>query len=734
MAEVLVNILLGLTFILVFSFIPALSFSRILDKNADWTQRLLLLPSIGLFFLLSIAGISVILLGSFSAILIFCLVIISNFFAIRYFLNDEAILQEPLNLSVSSLLKIGIVLVIFCSLLPLFLFEVPNGVDWIGFATLSNLYVVQGMTELSAPAQVSWTYPPAFPALAAWLQILLDIPASDAVHLLGRLSLMSLLLGIAGIAQRWNAAAYTLISCALGFGLFVKAHDTGYPTIASLIGLIIGCSLILQNKSERTRTEHSLLAFVILITGLIHPSGSIYLAALMLAELIAKWRLNGITSNRMIIATVLTLILATLVTIIFFSSRMKGMDIHAEYGWQGGAALLLFNGPILLILGLWSAWRMRHVPHGLTLGAWLGVLWIISTIHLLAGLEIFAVLTLFSYVLYSMALHAFHIPLALLVGILLTSAVENNISVKTDIPNWLPKASVALCIIFLIIGQSALIILSSHDEIRVDNRLNGDLKQYLEEMPHGTIIYSEQAHWGYYTDAPKGIHFTSYPIIGLMQEDGEIQDRATSAIRSDDLETLQKLGIRYALSSPMGLLAPTLLESELWKVIAQENGMRLWVLANNVGDFNQGLLSTPSQDDCQNTCQWRPDSWSKHRWWGHDEITDSRAFLSQGTISWKSNTSTLNQTNVNIELFFDAPRGVELEFSTSVKSKSVLSKGGWQSIILSNQSSQGDFTFTVNVDKGGQLWLNPSGLTGRGDRLFDESGIMIHWVEIQPIN
>ncbi len=38
--------------------------------------------------------------------------------------------------------------------------------------------------------------------------------------------------------------------------------------------------------------------------------------------------------------------------------------------------------------------------------------------------------------------------------------------------------------------------------------------------------------------------------------------------------------------------------------------------------------------------------------------------------------------------------------------------------------------FTVGVEDGGQLWLNPSGLTGRGDKLFDETGVRVHWVEI----
>ena len=646
-------------------------------------------------------------------------------------MRDDSLLQKPLNGPVEPILKVGIVLVIFCSLLPLFLFEIPNGVDWIGFATLSELYAVNGSTELIKPASVSWTYPPAFPALAAWLQVLLDIPASDAVHLLGRLSLMSLLLGVAGLAQRWNAAAYTLIACALGFGLFVKAHDTGYPTIASLIGLIIGCCILFSDKVERTWTDHLLLALIILLTGLIHPSGAIYLAALMLADVTARWRLNRIENSRFFIATILTLFVAMLVTMIFFSSRMSGMEVHAEYGWQGGSALLLYNGPILLGLGVWSAWRMRHTLHGASLGIWLVLLWLISTLHLLAGIEILSILTLFSYVLYSMALHAFHIPLALLVGILLSS--EKSIQTKQiqHIPNWLAKTCVSICIIFLIIGQSALIILASHDEVRVDNRLEGELREYLEALPQGSIIYSEQAHWGFHIGAPEGLHFTSYPVIGLMEEDGDLQDRATTAIRADDIEALHELGIEYAVTSPMGLLAPTLLESDFWQVIARDNGMRLWGLVENSNGSNIGILSAPKESDCLEPCRWRPDIWNEHRWWNHSEISSHRAFVSEGSISWNSVISTeLNQSNVELELFFDAPAGITVEFSTAGGSKSLTSKGGWQSLMITVQNPNENMRFTVSVEDGGHSWLNPSGLTGRGDRLFDETGVRVHWVEI----
>ena len=261
--------------------------------------------------------------------------------------------------------------------------------------------------------------------------------------------------------------------------------------------------------------------------------------------------------------------------------------------------------------------------------------------------------------------------------------------------------------------------------------MEGELREYLETLPQGSIIYSEQAHWGFYIDAPDGLHFTSYPVIGLMEEDGDLQDRATTAIRADDIDTLHDLGIQYAVTSPMGLLAPTLLESDFWQVITRDDGMRLWGLIENNNGSNIGILSAPKESDCREPCQWRPDIWSEHRWWNHSEISSHRAFLNQGSISWSSVISTeLNHSNVELELFFDAPSGITVEFSTAGGSKSLTSKGGWQSVQITVQVLDENMMFTVSVQDGGQLWLNPSGLTGRGDRLFDETGVRVHWVEI----
>jgi hypothetical protein len=46
--------------------------------------------------------------------------------------------------------------------------------------------------------------------------------------------------------------------------------------------------------------------------------------------------------------------------------------------------------------------------------------------------------------------------------------------------------------------------------------------------------------------------------------------------------------------------------------------------------------------------------------------------------------------------------------------------------------SIGDIQVTIRIDSGGgQSWLNPLGLSGRGDRVIDESGVRIHWLELR---
>ena len=71
----------------------------------------------------------------------------------------------------------------------------------------------------------------------------------------------------------------------IGFGLFAKAYDSGYPTVASQLGLVIGLLVLLRPSS--TRGSHHTRGFIVAVicVALIHPTGAIYLGMLMAAHI-----------------------------------------------------------------------------------------------------------------------------------------------------------------------------------------------------------------------------------------------------------------------------------------------------------------------------------------------------------------------------------------------------------------------------------------------------------------
>ena len=163
-----------------------------------------------------------------------------------------------------------------------------------------------------------------------------------------------------------------------------------------------------------------LFAFGVAFVGVIHPTGSLYLGTLLLAWLAShRWsaQRENTHTGRLAIISAVVLGIAGITVMGIFAPRMLDTPVWAEYGWQGGLPLLIFNGPILLGIAGWTMWRFNASFEVWLLGLWVGMQWMLTWIHLLDGIVGISVLTLTSYMLYSMALHAFHIPLAVLTGI-----------------------------------------------------------------------------------------------------------------------------------------------------------------------------------------------------------------------------------------------------------------------------------------------------------------------------
>tara|TARA_B100001750_G_scaffold247885_1_gene275435 strand:- start:3261 stop:5801 length:2541 start_codon:yes stop_codon:yes gene_type:complete len=819
---------------------PALFIIRILDPLADTFRKIMLIPAISLLVTFGLAGWMVVLSGRFELSLLLFLLIIVNCAAVAAMWQKDVIRvrkltqwelleehsdlvesegnmttdgertssnnatteleedveekktrSEELLASRSSWLPFALAAAALLSLLPLLLFEYPNGVDWIGFSTLTHRLATTGDLTLPAISEGRWTYPPAFPAVSAMLESLLGMTPASAVHLVGQLSILALLWGIAGASDRWGSSGPTLLALALAPALFVKAHDSGYPTVASQLGLVVGLLVLIRPLSERKRGQDIVFAICVISTGAIHPTGALYLGTLLAAYLVVH-RFGAraqVAVSRLAMTSTVVLCIAAYIVLVTFAPRLLSEPIISEYGWQGGFSLLLFNGPLLVGLAIWSIYRGRNTMEIMLLAIWVMLNWIFSLVHLLNGVIAFSFLTLLSYVLYSMALHAFHVPLAIIVGILLSDRVkltprEKPISVDKmgeqmiqemlqasrqlsadEIADsateaieedagimWLPMqipepigkrwlmATFLIVVFQLSIANGMLIELSNHDELRPQT--NGDRKLMSSlSLPDGSVLFTEDGHWGNPYDLPPEIGITTFPSLGLVDVKENNQGRARSAILHDDISTLQEIGVTHALTSPIGTFGPVLAASPYWQLKNDIDGSRLWEL-NHIPTMQSAVSSHflyPVQDDCKDGCEWRPDPW----WMvDADQLTnrpDSQPFISEGSMEL---TVPLDRTSrdqtVKINVMIDAPAGLIVNIysvdGTEIEGRQFDTNGGWQQMSLITKTTLADnLSVEIVISGGGDGWINPLGITGRGDKLFDQDGVRIHWVELRPM-
>ena len=475
-------------------------------------------------------------------------------------------------------------------MVPIFIFERPFGVDWIGFSTLATNVGQTGTFEVQAPNSGLWTYPPAFPTVLAWVQHMTNTEMEQAILILGHLSLFALFLGIWGSMDRLGAGASSVLAMGGSFALFAKVFDSGYPTVASQLGLIVGLMIVLRPLQQSMM--YHILAFVFLAfcAVLIHPTGAIYLAALLFASLVIQNRLTEDEKSQqkpLFLTSIITVSSMFIIALVFFAPRMLSEPVFAEYGWQGGKPMLMFNGPLMVFAGI-SVFLGRKSLEIRLLSFWFLAIWLLSFVHLIEGLANIQVLSLLSYTLYSMALHAYHVPLAVLVGLLasrstsLTTVDESSSWFGLEMDPFIRPLFSTIFLVGLMLGSmlsiGLLVNLSAHDELHATSQGDQDLREYLSNYPPSGYVYSENVHWGHSYGFDPSIKTTSVPSLGLLTLDETVHQKATAAIRSNDIPTLRSLNIGHAVSSPIGTLALTLGPSPYWSVEQSFDGARYWKL------------------------------------------------------------------------------------------------------------------------------------------------------------
>ncbi len=810
--------LLGSLIILAFGCaIPGLAALRILDPTADRFRQMMLTPALGLLLLMGISGWSVLLFNGYSSTIILMLILALNGLGISILRHQEetispristwARLEQAMGIERDELevdmdiwsedtwseveeqhriqslrpawWPIPIFLAVLFSLAPLFLFRFPHGVDWIGFSTLTNSFATTGNLSLPPPSQGYWTYPPAFPALAALLQQSLDIGPEVSAHILARLGLLSLFLGIVGVCDRWGSGILSLIAMSLASGLLAKAHDSGWPTVMSQLGLILGLLVVIKPAGKRRREHDLAFAVGVLSVAVIHPTGAIYLGTLLLANLIVR-QLHDREDERavrIITISAIMLAVAAAVTFLLFAPRLLDEAVFAEYGWQGGWPMLIYTSP-LLPLALYFGWQLRNTVEGGVILLWLLLQWILTLIHLFDGINI-PVLSLMSYSLYSMGLHAFHLPAAVLLGMAFARGVEwtpiegdidlssesntatdnsnevkeyGEASLEYSLPknvdgsdyswneNWQKAIIIVASLLFLSAG-TALVSLADHPELFVTTDGDREISALLAELPADSVVFVENSHWGYVYDLDAKVGITAFPSLGMISSKDSIQTQASLAIRQNDMQTLDQLKISHAISSPISNLVFTLSTSPYWQVEIDIDGARLWTRQNQPIVDGEGWFSTPTQDDCNldNDCSWRVDNWLNQRTWKISEWSDSRGFLAGGQIGWNDTMpSHLIDNTLELAFLVECSQGVVATIELSQDDwnwqQKVNCKSGWGYAYDDGVKgiSRGDLNISLSIeDYPQETWINPLGLSGRGDRIIDTGGLRIHWLELR---
>ena len=794
--------------LLVLSFgtvIPGLAVIRILDPTADRFRQVMLTPAIGLLLLLGLSGWTVLIIGEYSSSILVLLIIAINGLGISIIESKSTGDKENLSSWLKLEKAMGIIrdeseeenefwseetwseveeqrliqksrphwwywpigFSVIVSLAPLFLFQLPHGVDWIGFASLGHSFATSGSLSLPPPSLGNWTYPPAFPAVSALLEQSLNISPEFAGHLLARIGILCLLMGIVGCCDRWGGGVQTLVAMGLAAGIFAKAHDSGWPTVLSQLGLILGLLVVIRPAGNRRKEHDFAFAIGVLSVSVIHPTGAIYLGTLLAANLLIRQLHDREDELAIRIVTISAIMLAAAaaVTFLIFAPRILEDAVFAEYGWQGGWPMLIYTSPLLPI-AIYCGWKLRNTVEGAIVLTWILLQWILTLIHLLDGVSI-PVLNLFSLSLYSMGLHGFHIPAAVLLGMAFSNGVVwTEIDTKEDFQldemtenesdflskengfevnflGWGKKSFVAISIVSLLLVSGstlALFQLGNHAELFAVTKGDREIASALHELPDGSIVYAENSHWGHIYDVPEGIGITTFPTLGLVDVDYSMQAEATRAIRHDDTQSLVDLGITHAISSPIGGLVWELSDSPHWKIIEDIHGSRLWEFSATPAVASEGWFTTPEKTDCEESinCQWRKDNWYEQRRWKHDDFSSMRPFISSGQISWNATPSTNLPGNLlTLSMLFECSEETEMKITLQQEDwqweQNVRCKNGW-GYAKDNQLeglTLGQIAISVEISGGGELWINPLGLSGRGDRIIDESGAKLHWLELR---
>ena len=138
-------------------------------------------------------------------------------------------------------------------------------------------------------------------------------------------------------------------------------------------------------------------------------------------------------------------------------------------------------------------------------------------------------------------------------------------------------------------------------------------------------------------------------------------------------------------------------------------------------------------------CEWRNSPWTGLYEWPDSPISENRVFLSDGSIAMDIETTRgMRSSMVRVSALIEAPPEQTVSItaysngnSTTIEKQTT---GSVQMVsTLISVGNEGKISILFDTDTDNEAWINPTAISGRGDRLIDSNGVWVHWLEISAI-
>ena len=713
--------------------LPGLGLAAVLHPQGDRLQRWCAAPALGLAALASTYGVLVLVgvWSTWAAVLVTVLFQAFGLLMLRRVSPPSLSERDAWFRAQRAQPRMWLGgLIALLALLPVFLAQGPQGVDWVGFTALAH-----HLTERGAFASASghtWLYPPGLPAMLAFLAHLTGVPLPSVGLAVGQFTLLALLLGMCSAMDRHGAGGEGILAMMLAVGVFSKVLDSGWPTVLSLALIPFNLGGMLEVDGSRSE-KRLILLLSAMATALLHPVGALLLLVLLVADLASNGLAKGSLDRLRLDIGVLVGLVLLLVGVALLSQDMRLDAPFAEDGWQGGWPMLAYGSP-LIWLAAWAGWRLRGYRESRLLVVWLLLTWSLSLVQLLPDDARGAALTNLGSGLYAMGMYAFHLPAVALVALwwsdstsLRAAASSPSFFVVEGDPCPARPVAVGLVVVVLVASLAAtgaMVRLWAHEETLALAPGDAEVAEHLRLLSGEDVVYAEQAPWGE-AMVIAGLNLTVGVDLGAHEGPTTLHTRATKAVLADDVDTLEDLGVKWAISSPLGALGWVLERSPWWEEVHEASGSRAWALREEPMDHFLGVAAL-IEASCAGSCTIRPDPWIEQRWSDPHGLGTGRAVIDAPA------SSTLSYAWP--DLVRDEPVLMCLHIERiGPLASGALDMGSW-SADLAGPAGHDRLcgvglpagSLNLTLDGGSKPWLDPAGASGRSDRLVSFDGLRIH--------